>query len=175
MPTRRRHNKWLMGLVILVGLIVVIVVVVVNLNRGPENGETHEDEKAAETVKTDDKKEEEASAEVKKEPVPQYTGEDPNTAESLTGVVSYAGVSGENLIVRVNIDQYLTGGDCTMELKRDGATFYTKSTTIESSVSTSTCNGFSVPVAEVGTGKLVVEITLKSGDKYGKLEREVNI
>ena len=36
----------------------------------------------------------------------EYAGEDPNEREDLTGVVTYAGVNGNNLMIRVNIDQH---------------------------------------------------------------------
>ncbi|MBO7657030.1 hypothetical protein J6S55_00035, partial [Candidatus Saccharibacteria bacterium] len=111
----------------------------------------------------------------KKEEVKQYDGDSPNMADSLTGVISYAGVSGGDLIIRVNIDQYLTTGNCGLTLKRDGNIIYSVTTNIEGSVSTSTCNGFKISSGELSSGKLEIEIALESGDKRGKILGEATI
>lgn len=180
MPERKRVNKWLWGMVILIVLIVAVVVGVILANQPRK--ETEEDKpqgtsETEETKKTESQKEESKTEEKvpEKEPVPQYSGDNPNEAESLTGVISYAGVSGDNLIIRVNIDQYLNSGSCKLSLVRGGASVYSKEVAIESSVSTSTCDGFLIPVSEVGAGNFAIEITLNSGEKYGKMVGEVNI
>lgn len=180
MPERRRHNKWLWGLAILVVIIASIVVIIILTNR--PSGETKEKNtenvnKTEEIERTDTRKEEEKTEEVipEKEPIPQYSGDNPNDAERLTGVISYAGVSGSNLLIRVNIDQYLSSGNCKLSLVQNGSTVYDKEVAIENSVSTSTCDGFSIPLSELNAGSYAIEIVLNSGDKYGKMVGEVNI
>ena len=90
-------------------------------------------------------------------------------------MISYAGVSGDNLIIRVNIDQYLNSGVCKVRISQNENVFYEQEVAIEGSVSTSTCDGFSIPVAGLLRGSSSVEIMLQSGEKYGKIVREVNI
>ena len=104
---------------------------------------------------------------VEKEKVVQYEGGDPNEAAELTGVVTYTGVVGNKLTVRVNIDQYLVEGKCNLVLVQDGAETYGAAADIVASVSTSTCDGFDVPLDTLGTGEYEVVINLVSGSKTG--------
>ena len=180
MPRRKRNFGWVKWLI----LLILMILVKNNFDNGINN-----DNQAVNTEKSDIKKSEEDKTGEKadnnsddsnekteqEEKVPQYDGESPNRSETLTGVISYAGVSGDNLIVRVNIDQYLAGGSCKMNLIKDGATVYNNTVAIESSVSTSTCNGFNVSVSEVGSGNFRIEVTLESDGKYGKIVGEVSI
>ena len=110
---------------------------------------------------------------IEKEPVVQYEGSDPNEAEGLTGVITYAAVNGDNLMIRVNIDQYLDGGSCELNLVQGGVK-YSDSVSI-SSVATATCEGFNVPVSKLGSGNYQIIIRISSGDKTGTIKGEVNI
>lgn len=109
-----------------------------------------------------------------KEKVVQYEGEDPNDLEELTGVVTYAGVVDGNLMIRVNIDQFLSGGSCTLNLIKDGSNVYSETTEIVSMVSTSTCDGFDVAQG-LSSGNYNIVITLNSEGKTGRISGEVNI
>ena len=129
----------------------------------PENKEEPEKEKTEEPV-------EEAP-----EKIEQYDGGNPNLNSGITGVITYAGVAGENLIIRLNIDQYLASGKCELSLMRDGAMIYSDSAGIIDSAATSTCEGFNVPVAKLGTGKLGIRILVTSGEKTGIIEGEVDL
>lgn len=183
MATRRNNRKWIwwgMGILI-VCAVVVGVLLIINNNPGDEIFSDGDEQVQSQSSKEDGDKYEEKNegseepAVEKKEEVKQYDGEDPNEKETLTGVISYAGVSGDNLLIRVNIDQYLGGGNCSLALIKDGATVYNSTVGIESSVSTSTCNGFTIPVAKIGSGEYTIEINLESDGKCGKMVGEVNI
>ena len=184
MATRRNNQKWLWwgtGILIVVAIAAIgVLIVKKNIDSSDGDGSDvsgqiqNQDKKDEKNVGT--KTEEESNKKIeKKEEVKQYEGESPNASETLTGVISYAGVSGENLMVRVNIDQYLAGGNCKLTLIKDGAVIYNSVVGIESSVSTSTCEGFNVPVAEIGGGDFRIEVTLESDGKYGKMVGEVKI
>ena len=95
--------------------------------------------------------------------------------ETLSGVISYADVNGEELIIRVNIDQFLTEGNCNITISKNGATHYSSSAGIQESVSTSVCDGFKVPVASLPKGDLQIEVLLESGGKNGKITGRVRI
>lgn len=110
---------------------------------------------------------------VKKEPVVQYEGSDPNEAGELTGVITYAAVSGDNLIIRVNIDQYLDGGSCELSLSQGGVKY--SDTANISSVTTATCEGFNVLVGELEAGNYQIEIKISSDGRTGIIKGEVNI
>lgn len=182
MVTRRNNRKklWWGGGILIVIVAVVVVVIVVNKNRELEpvkKQEQKQDQIIESTEKENESKglEEQNLEELKKEDIKQYDGESPNKAEALTGVISYAGVVGDALIVRTNIDQYLAEGSCTLNLVQNDSTVYSEVVVIESSVSTSTCNGFQIPTSKFPAGKIMVEVTLESSGKYGKIEKELNI
>ena len=113
--------------------------------------------------------------EIEKEEIIQYDGGDPNEKESLTGAITYLGVSGNDLVVRVNIDQYLSGGDCEMNIVRGSEVLYTSTVPIIDSASTSTCEGFNVPVEKLSSGKIQVNINLSSGERIGIISGETEI
>lgn len=125
--------------------------------------EEHEEKKAEE------KKEET----IEKKKVVQYEGEDPNTQEELTGVVTYAGVNGNNLMIRVNIDQYLESGSCELSLMQNGVA-YSDVANIVGSAATATCEGFNVPVSGLG-GDYEIVIKISSGDKTGTINGKAKI
>lgn len=132
--------------------------------------EKKEENAAAVVEKTDAE-----SGEVEEKRVKQYEGEDPNLAEELTGVVTYAGVNGGKLMIRVNIDQYLTDGSCELTLVRDGAGVYAGTANVVGSPTTSSCDGFDILVAGLGAGNYGIEIKINSGGKTGVIRGETKI
>ncbi|MBQ3294567.1 hypothetical protein IJG98_02470 [Candidatus Saccharibacteria bacterium] len=104
----------------------------------------------------------------------KYDGEDPNTSASLTGSLTTARFSGDKLIVRVNIDQYLSSGTCTLTIS-SGSNQLVKTANLIPSAATSTCEGFDVPSSELSgfNRPLSVTINLTSGDKIGIIEGQV--
>lgn len=105
----------------------------------------------------------------------QYDGENPNESVSITGAITYASVVGGNLVIRVNIDQYLSGGSCKLSLIQDGVVVFEDNAVVIDSASTSTCEGFNVPVARLGSGRININIAVISGDKNGTISGEVEI
>lgn len=112
---------------------------------------------------------------VEKERTIQYEGDDPNASESLTGAITYAGVSGDELMIRTNIDQYLTVGECELILENGGTVIYSDNVEIMSSVTTSACDGFSVPASELGAGEINITIKISANERKGILRGKVNI
>ena len=123
---RKRKRKWISGLFILVLIIVAgIVCYLVWENYFKEEKNSKNDE--PESVKVEEKIEEESidgeeeQEIVEKEEVVQYEGEDPNDLEEITGVITYAGASENYLMIRINIDQYLSGGICNLRVSEFGS------------------------------------------------------
>lgn len=104
-----------------------------------------------------------------------YEGEDPNTRETLSGVVTYAGAMEGKLAIRVNIDQYLTDGECSLALKKGGNVVYVDTVRIIENVTTATCEGFDIATAGIGGGKFEIQIDLQAGEKKGTIKGEVDI
>lgn len=93
---------------------------------------------------------------------------------SLTGTITTARLSGDKLIIRVSIDQYLSSGICTLTLS-DSASSISRTASIIPEVSTSTCEGFDLPVSELSSlvPPINININLSSGDLVGELTGSV--
>lgn len=185
--TRARKNKkrkvvgWVLFLVVIVLVGVVCVVVREKLREEGHDGgnvetpavQTAHNEPVVEV--TPEKEVVEVADDGEKK-VTQYEGVDPNVAEDLTGVVTYAGVSGGYLMVRVNIDQYLNGGSCRLVLTSGGGETYEESAVIVDAASTSTCEGFNVPLSQLNGASYSILVYLTSTDgRAGVISGEVKI
>ena len=113
--------------------------------------------------------------ETEKQKIPQYDGEDPNLAAELSGAITFAEVVDGKLMIRMNIDQYLSDGECELTLKRDSSIIYTNTVNIVSNASTSSCEGFDVPTNILGTGKIEIVINLDANNKKGVINGEANL
>jgi len=104
----------------------------------------------------------------------QYDGEDPNTSATLTGTLTAARFSGDQLIIRVNIDQFLSSGTCHLAIS-DGTHQLQKDANLVSAARTSTCEGFDLASSELSgfARPLYITISLTSGDKFGIIEGRV--
>lgn len=181
---RRRSRKWLSWLIILILLIVAFMVCFLVWDNYFNDNKTNEQEvqeqiinkeKEDENEKSIDKITEENKDDVDDKKVIQYEGDDPNLSEELSGSVTYAGVLNDKIAIRVNIDQYLSDGICVLNLISNGDTVYDESANIVNSASTATCEGFDVPVSNVGTGAYGIEVRITSGEKSGIIKGEVEI
>lgn len=180
MARRRRKNGKKLGLLLFLVLLIVAGVVGYFVWDGYFREDKEEDE-TTEVVENKPNEDEGGKGsfdiaeeiEKEKEPVVQYEGEDPNESEKLTGVVTYAGVAGDKLMIRVNIDQYLEDGVCELSLMQGGAK-YSDSAKINS-VTTATCEGFDVPVSELGGGNYQIVIKISAEGKTGTISGEAEV
>lgn len=180
---RKRNKKWIY--VMLVVVLVASAGVTCWLLRGTksdwkEGGQTEttlqrEDDIDEEEVERPSEEVAKVDPDTGKEIVVQYDGEDPNQADDLSGVVTYAGVVDGTLMIRVNIDQYLEGGNCELTLIRDGANIYSSIANIVGGPSTATCEGFDVPIGGLEGGQTEININLNADERHGVIRGEVNI
>ena len=89
----------------------------------------------------------------------RYEGDNPSSSDSLSGAITYSAVSGDVLIIRTTIDQ-LASGSCTATLA-NGGKVVTRTSTLAQNPSSSTCEGFDIPVSELGSGNWNIEITVQ--------------
>lgn len=129
-----------------------------------------DDKQSSESATAEEKKAEEIKPEAEKSN-PQYEGEDPNTSASLTGIINYVGVSDGALVVRVSIEQNVSG-TCTFTLSSPSGKTVAGSGTITSGPSSAFCS-FSTPATESGTWK--ISVTATSSDKQGIITGEASI
>lgn len=185
MPKRKRNFRWVKWLVFLVLIIVAVVIIILVKNNFDNNIEKennsqqdvidNKDKDDSSDKKPEEKSENKEQEQKQKNKAPQYEGESPNESETLTGLITYADVINDELTIRVNIDQFLQSGNCNLKMSRNGVTYYTQSVGIQESVTTSTCDGYKIPVSELPKGDLSVEIDLDSDGKSGKITGRVRI
>lgn len=175
---KKSSKKWIFW-VLMVGLFVVAAAVCYLVwnsyfrDKNEDKPVEVEQSLVEESEKNEDSLEETVEV-VEKKKVIQYEGEDPNEKEELTGVITYAGVNGDNLMIRVNIDQYLDSGVCELSLVQGGVV-YSDTANIVGSATTATCEGFNVPVSRLGGGNYGIVIKISSGDKAGTINGEAKI
>lgn len=186
MAQKRKNNKkrkwisWFAMLVLLVVAATVAYLVWDGYFKGKDE-KADDGQRVVERVEEkEEEKPEEGAPEVKEEDedektVIQYEGEDPNKSESLSGVVTYAGVNGDKLMIRVNIDQFLDDGECVLSLMRNGATIYGDMASVAGGAATATCEGFDVPVAQLGNGGVEIKIMVNAGEKTGVISGRVEL
>ena len=175
---RKRNNKWLWGIVFLVLLIVCIIGLVIWNNDSNKDNDKEKEE--VDVVKTEEEKNTEddfkqADEDIDEKKVTQYEGDNPNTANELSGAITYAGVQNGTLMIRVNIDQYLDSGSCELNLKNNNVDVYSSTARIVGGASTATCEGFDVPTNVLTGGLFEIVITLNADNKTGLIKGEVNI
>lgn len=183
MATRKRtrkSKKWISRLFFLLLLVVACVLCYFVWDayfndKGSKPNETKPAEQSVDVRPEEKKEEKKPEAPEEKPKVPQYDGDDPNKTAGLTGAITYAGVSNNYLRIRINIDQYLGSGSCNIVLARAGQQIYSDYANIVSSASTSTCEGFDIPVSSLGAGNLQIKVTFSSGDKSGVVTGEAKI
>lgn len=115
----------------------------------------------------------EEEPEIQKTPT-QNEGTDPNTLEQLTGSITTAYVAGDKAIIRLNIDQFLSSGTCTLTMI-SGTNTYSSSAAIISDVTTSTCEGFDIPTDLLSSGVWSITIDLSSDNKTGQIIGEIEL
>lgn len=186
MAQRRNNKKWLWWGTGILLVVVVVVGIVLGINNQGDGGDNKTEENGTERVEknlqnpnngqddeNDRTKQDEEVA--KQQEVTQYEGGNPNEADELSGAVTYAAVNGDALMIRTSIDQYLTSGECKLVLSQGDAVIYTDEAAIIGDVSTAICQGFDVPLNQIGRGNIQITINLNSDGRRGVVRGEVNI
>ena len=79
------------------------------------------------------------------------------------------------LMIRVNIDQYVSSGTCTLGLRREGMNIYSAEALITDGASTSTCEGFDISTDELGNGTTNIIIYMEGDGKTGEIQGRVDL
>ncbi|MBQ2695609.1 hypothetical protein IJG04_03175 [Candidatus Saccharibacteria bacterium] len=184
MVKRRRSKKWIywvVFVVLVVGAGVVCYLVWDNYFRGDigNNADTQEVEGDDAENSDADSNSSDGSGGVEKEKVEQYDGQysggDPNDNNELTGVVTYAGVNDGILRIRVNIDQYLEEGTCSLTLAQGGRVVYRDTAGIVGVAATATCEGFDIDMGNLNGGNTQIEIKIVARGKEGVIRGETEL
>ena len=183
-PKPRNNNRLGVIIACLIGICLIGGIVAAVFLSNKSNGETKTEPTASPAATSEIKNTATATPEQaavdnntdgdKKTPT-KYEGEDPNTSATLTGSITSTEVVDGTLYIYVNIDQYLSGGTCSLTMK-SGSLSYTDTAKLFADVSTSSCDGFAVPVSELsGAKNWNISIDLVSGDKSGVITGETSI
>jgi len=195
MPTKRKskkQNKILPVILVIVGLaavagIVFAVFKVFNLEKlfnqpeipkstatTPTSYQQGSSEKIVNSIPTPEQKPETPNNYQEKQPVVQFSGEDPNIGGGISGAITYAGISNDTLIIRVNIDQYIREGNCILSVS-GAQTSYTEAARVIDSAATSTCEGFNIPLTQIKDKTVNITIEVKSDDKSGVIMGQASV
>ncbi len=115
-----------------------------------------------------------AITETEKDSPISYEGDNPNMSSSLTGVINYKAVVGDALSLRVTIDQSVSSGLCTLTLSSNDRVV-TKTAPVAQNPSSATCEGFSIPLSELGSGRWDISLAITSGNRTGTFKDSVTI
>ena len=111
---------------------------------------------------------------------PRYEGGSVQDSDTLTGNISGISVAGNNLSIRVTINQYITDPDGRCELTLtapSGATYDYWSDLIQNPQSTS-CYGWDIPVSELGgnvSGHWSAKVVVNGDGRTGTFTQEVDL
>ena len=111
---------------------------------------------------------------------PRYEGGSVQDSDTLTGNISGISVAGNNLSIRVTINQYITDPDGRCELTLtapSGATYDYWSDLIQNPQTTS-CYGWDIPVSELGgnvSGHWSAKVVVNGDGRTGTFTQEVDL
>lgn len=151
--------------IIVIAVAVVLVVKAVSGEDAPIDEPTEETESAL--VYDEEGEDDNDLSPEDQKIIVQYEGENPNELDHLTGLITYTEVKDGTLTAMVSIDQYLTGGTCTANLKSNDQIVASAEQAIEADASTSHCGPITINLAGVSGGKYQLEVVISSGGKTG--------
>ena len=173
LPSFKRKPALIIGLILLMAVVALITAKILasisqnNVNNEPK-GTTETTEQTTTEITTN-------NTEDPNDKTPkQYEGPDVNTLDYLSGVITYAGPADNNLIISTTIDQYLSSGTCELTLTQ-GSRTVSRTADILANPSSSTCDGFDIPLSELSGGTWNINIKLTSSDRTGIITGEVNL
>lgn len=104
----------------------------------------------------------------------QYEGDNPNTAQDFTGFITNKSVNSTSgqLTIRLTIDQLVQpAGTCTLELaSTTSSATVTKTAPTVDNPSSSSCQGFDIPLSELSSGKWRIKVQVKNNSKSGEID-----
>lgn len=172
--TVKRHPAIIVGLILLMAIVALIVAKLLAMNNAGEPESNIVDEEISQVEPQGATQSEIPMSEEGDGKTPlQYEGSNPNTSGELTGFINYNSISGDKLLIRATIDQFISG-TCDLVMTANGKTV-TRSVNIVNTPTASVCDGFDIPVAELSSGTWQINIKLTSGDKTGTITGEASL
>ena len=183
----KNHHAFLFIILALIVCAVVIVALFLlkplggnksaNSDQGTNNTSSSTDQKTDQKPDSSEpKKEEEKPASNEPAPEaeknnPQYEGNNPNSSDSLTGIINYIGIADGTLSVRVSVEQAVSGA-CVFTITTPTGKTINGSGELTLGPTSAFCS-FSTPATE--SGRWQVSVTATSSDKHGTITGEANL
>ena len=186
---RRKHN--VAAIIICIFLVLIIAAgIIIFLNRdvifrpngnnensstenSTSNSQTESGKNQKDETKNDDKKDSE-TREKEKPSVAQYSGEDPNRLDTITGTISSTDISSGVLTVRVMLDQSLgSSGTCNFTLAHTSGKTVTGSANTEANPSATFCI-YSASASNINSGHWQITVKVETTDKKGTITGEAD-
>lgn len=102
----------------------------------------------------------------------QYEGDNPNNADTLSGAITFAGISEGKLLINVSIDQFVSG-TCNIILTSPSSQTIDLSAPLTTGPTSAFCS-YSGAIPS-GSGTWKVEIKATGGNKSGTITGELNL
>ena len=165
-------------IILIIALIALVLAKILTNNAVESESQPNDNVTSQTTTQTDSTNLNEAtnSTEATSDKTPkQYEGENANNYTDLTGAITYAEVSGTDLIIRTTIDQELpTSATCTLTAT-SGNNSITEQSGIINNPSSSSCEGFTIPTSRLSSGTWQLEIKVTGNNKSGIITGEVTL
>jgi cytoskeletal protein RodZ len=90
--------------------------------------------------------------------------------DSLTAYITTKNVIGNQLQIRIQIEQYVSSGSCKITIGD-----YSAQADIVQNPSSSSCAGWDIPLSQLATGRQAIVVDIISNDKSAVITDEVSI
>jgi len=176
-PRKQNRKKWLTAsIVTFVVLAALATVYVLFFYRrdAPQNQETPEPQP---TVNYNPASSDQTSdGNTTKEKIAESSKESSiDTTSTVTVVITSAQSSGQNFMVRTTVDTVNSTGSCTLTMKDTSGHSYQATAQVQALASSSTCQGFTVPLSSLSSGTWNVTIKYTDGSTSGQATKEVTL
>lgn len=115
-----------------------------------------------------------AGNDAKNQTIKENEGETSDPSDGLEVTITAANQNTPNFQIRTLVSQLLTSGSCQLTMTKDTQTIF-RTVNIQAASSSSTCQGFDIPLTDLSAGIWNVKISVTSGTQSGVAERTVEI
>lgn len=120
----------------------------------------------------------EAGKSIKEQVADQAKDDDGSTAPTTSTVtldITAANKTSDMLLVRTLIQTISSSGTCSLTMTGPGKMTYTATSAIQPNASSSTCQGFNIPLSNLGQGTWSITINFQGDGISGSATKEVTI
>lgn len=98
-----------------------------------------------------------------------------NTSSTVPLVITSTNQSSGMVYIRVIIQEVTSAGNCTLSMSNGTGGVYTATSQVQSMASSSTCEGFNVPISKLSPGSWDINIKYTNGTSSGTATGSISI